>query len=121
MTATLTIRLSDEILAALRSTGTMTISLEAPAGGGGARRGGGSPPREGSLAARILDWAQAHGETFGIPDVIREFGIKRGHASMELSKLAGSARPIRRTGRGVYEYAGPAKPTRRRKTTKKRK
>ena len=83
---------------------------------------GQAAPREGSLPARILDWAQARGGSFGVPDVVREFGIKRGHASMEMSKLANGARPIRRTGRGVYEYAGAGEsPGRRRKTVKKRK
>jgi len=100
-------------------------AVESKAAPASTRRGGKKPkkravaaPREGSIAARILDWAQARG-SFGVPDVVREFGIKRGHASMEMSKLANGARPIRRTGRGVYEYAGA--PPRRRKTVKKRK
>jgi len=108
MTATLTIRLSDDVLEALRASKTITIAFEAPAERGGARRKDRVQPREGSLPARVLEWAERRGKPFGNADVMKEFKLSRAHASMLLSRVANGSTSIQRTGRGVYEFGGPA-------------
>jgi hypothetical protein len=78
------------------------------------------PPREGSLPARILEWAAARGKPFGNADIEKRFKLSKGHASMATSTLAKVPHPIERTGRGVYEYVGNGAATGARKTTTKR-
>ncbi len=99
MTAKLTIQFSDEVLDALRKVGSITIQLASKEGAVGAA------PREGSLPARILTWAEKRKRPFGTSDVAKRFKLSRAHASMTLSKLANGPYPVRRVRRGVYEYA----------------
>jgi hypothetical protein len=103
MTAKLTIALSDEVLDALRANKSITIRLES---GGGRGRGGSGmeEPREGSLPARLIDWAKGRDKTFGTKDVTRRFKLSRAHASMLLSRLANGPYPIHRERRGIYGY-----------------
>ncbi len=109
MTAKLTISFSDDVLAALRSNKSITIKLDSH-GTNGARRGGGrqamEEPREGSLPARVIDWAQTRKKNFGTLDITKKFKLSRAHASMLLSRLANGPYPIARAKRGVYSYAG---------------
>jgi len=111
MTAKLTILFSEEVLDALRSSRSITITL----GAGGARaaatargvrqaRGGSQQPREGSLPARVLDWAKKRGKPFGTADITKRFKLSRAHASMLLSRLASGPYHIRREKRGRYSY-----------------
>ncbi|MHC4934027.1 MAG: hypothetical protein ACYTGV_17775 [Planctomycetota bacterium] len=110
MAAKLTITFSDEILAALRTSRSITIRLETPRGGA---RGAGSQggkgrkeePRAGSLPARVIDWAKTRKKSFGTQDITKRFKLSRAHASMLLSRLANGPYPIRRQSRGVYAYA----------------
>jgi hypothetical protein len=103
MTAKLTIALSDEVLDALRANKSITIRLESGRGRGGGG-GGAEQPREGSLPARLIDWAKTRKKTFGTKDVTRKFKLSRAHASMLLSRLANGPYPIQRERRGVYSY-----------------
>jgi hypothetical protein len=112
MTAKLTILLSGEVLSALRASKNMTISV-GPGGGtgrGGApargprAAGGSDQPREGSLPARVLDWAKTRGRPFGTADVTKKFKLSRAHASMLLSRLASGPYAIRREKRGLYAH-----------------
>ena len=107
MTAKLTISFSDDVLAALRSNKSITIKLDSHTNG--ARRGGRQTmeePREGSLPARVIDWAQTRQKNFGTLDITKRFKLSRAHASMLLSRLANGPYPIARAKRGVYSYAG---------------
>ncbi len=98
MTAKLTIQFSDDILDALRKAGSITIQLASKESAGGAA------PREGSLPARVLAWAEKRKRPFGCLEVEKRFKLSRAHASMILSRLANGP-PVSRVRRGVYEYA----------------
>ncbi len=100
MTATLTIQFSDEILDALRKSRSITIQLMSNGGASGD-----AGPREGSLPARVLAWAEKRKRPFGCLEVEKRFKLSRAHASMILSKLANGVYPMSRVRRGVYEYA----------------
>ncbi len=100
MTAKLTIVFSDEVLAALKASKSITITLAGASG----RGGGGNEPRAGSLPAKLIDWAEARKTTFGTRDVSRRFKLSRAHASMLLSRLANGPYPIHRLKRGVYTF-----------------
>ena len=109
MTAKLTILLSGEVLAALRAGRTMKIVAGSNGNGhpAPARTGGGATaeqPREGSLPARVLEWAKSRGKPFGTPDITKKFKLSRAHASMLLSRLASGPYAIRREKRGLYRY-----------------
>ena len=83
MTAKLTISFSDDILAALRANKSITIKLDSHGNGSGRRRRGPmEEPREGSLPARVIDWAQVRKKTFGTMDITKKFKLSRAHASM---------------------------------------
>lgn len=110
MTAKLTISFSDDILAALKANKSITIKLDSHRGG--ARRLGAGEmeePRPGSLPARVIEWSQTRGKTFGTQDIVKRFKLSRAHASMLLSRLANGPYPIDRARRGVYEFAGNSK------------
>jgi hypothetical protein len=77
-----------------------------PAATARGKRAKGKAPREGSLPARVLEWAAARGKPFGNTDVEKRFKLSRAHASMVTSTLANGPYPIRRKERGVYEFAG---------------
>ena len=124
MTAKLTISLSDEVLEALQRNQTLIINLETSGGGrsGNGRRArkgpgrpkgrprgrppGGEEPRAGSLPARVIEWAEKRGKSFGTNDITKKFKLSRAHASMLLSRLANGSFPIRREARGVYIFGG---------------
>jgi len=99
MTATLTINMSRELLDTLVKTKSITIELVA-AGHGGPT--GNKQPREGSLPARVLVWAEKRGKTFHVDHIMSRFKLTRAHASMVLSKLANGPYAIQRPSRGVY-------------------
>lgn len=103
MTAKLTIAFSPEVLEALKANKSITIKLGGGAGSRGGANGSGAP-REGTLPARLIDWAQKKKGTFGTKDVERKFNLSRAHASMLLSRLANGPFPIRRQKRGVYAF-----------------
>jgi hypothetical protein len=110
MTAKLTILLSGEVLSALRAAKNMTITVGGGRGAApaqaerGVARNGGGEPREGSLPARVLDWAKARSKPFGTADITKKFKLSRAHASMLLSRLASGPYAIRREKRGRYTY-----------------
>jgi len=105
MTATLTIKLSDEVLEALRGGKAINIKMATPAGRGGQPGGGGdAQPRPGTLPARLIDWASGLGRSFRTAEVQKQFKLSRAHASMLMSRLAGGAHPIERLQRGVYQH-----------------
>jgi len=107
MTASLTITLSDDVLKALKQSKSITVSLDS--GGRTAPGSRSSTPRAakgangyraGSLPAKLMAWAGGR-KSFGVPDVMKAFRIKRGHAAMLLSYVTkGGA--VRRVGRGDY-------------------
>lgn len=110
MTAKLTIVLSDGVLKALREAKSISVALDsggsapasAPAAKAKAKASGKSGPyREGSLPARLMAWASGLKKPFGVPDLMRKFKIKRGHASMLIAYVQkGGA--VKRVGRGEY-------------------
>lgn len=113
MTAKLTIMLSDEVLSALKASKAITVALQsgggraarpassgAPRGGGGAKAGDGGF-RAGSLPAKLMGWANGLKKPFGVPDLMKKFKIKRGHASMLVAYVV-KAGAVRRVGRGAY-------------------
>ncbi len=116
MTATLTIRMSDEVLGAIKANKSLTINLgggakaSAPAarppkaarGGKGKRSSG---PREGSHGAKLVAWAAKRGKPFGTPEVVKALKINRGHASMVLASVVAGGQVVRQ-GRGVYALRG---------------
>ena len=110
MTAKLTILLSGEVLAALRAGKTMKIVAGSNGNGhpapARATSGGATAdqPREGSLPARVLEWAKGRGKPFGTPDITKKFRLSRAHASMLLSRLASGPYAIKREKRGLYIY-----------------
>jgi len=105
MTAKLTIAFSPEVLDALKASKSITIRLESSSGSARGRGGGGAvEPREGSLPARLMDWAKGRKKPFGTKDVVKRFRLSRAHASMLLSRLANGPFPIHRERRGVYTY-----------------
>jgi hypothetical protein len=89
MTAKLTITLSDEVLKALKTEKNITVALAsgggaapasaAPAGATKATNGKAGPYRAGTLPAKLLSWAGGRKRPFGVPDLMKRFGIKRGH------------------------------------------
>ena len=101
MTAKLTIVFSDDVLAALKASKTITISMASAAA-----RGGGEEPRSGSLPARLIEWSRGRKGNFGTRDVVKKFKLSRAHASMLLSRLANGPYPIDRVRRGMYTYKG---------------
>ncbi len=100
MTAKLTIQFSDDVLDALRKSSSITIQMMSKGGASGATQ-----PREGSLPARVLAWAEKRKRPFGCLEVEKRFKLSRAHASMTLSKLANGPYAVSRVRRGVYEYA----------------
>ena len=115
MTVQLVIELSDEVLKALVAAKNMTITVTHGGRGGGASKPGSAYmpssdhviPREGSLPARILDWAEKRPKPFSTSDLVKRFKVSRAHASMLLTKLANGPYPIIRRQRGVYQHTGP--------------
>ena len=103
MTVSLTITLSEELLDALIKTKSITIELGATGPGGG--RLGNKQPREGSLPARVLVWAEKRAKSFRVEHIMKRFKLTRAHASMVLSKLANGPYAIHRPSRGVYAHA----------------
>jgi hypothetical protein len=103
MTASITITLSDEIIRILEKQGDLTLALDAT---GAARAPGatGAAFREGSLPAKLVQWAQGRKRPFGVRDVMKALRVKRAHASMVLTRVAGSGH-LRRVGRGAYVAA----------------
>jgi hypothetical protein len=111
MTASLTIKFSNEVLDALVQSRSITILLVSSEGDGKAARAAGSSKqpsqaRTGSLPSRVITWAEKRGSPFRNTDVEKRFKLSRAHASMLTSKLAGGRYPIRRLERGVYQYSG---------------
>ena len=114
MTAKLTIMLSDDVLKALRASKAITVALQsggrAPRGGASSgprpsRSGGGEGGfREGSLPAKLMSWAGGLKKPFGVPELMKKFKIKRGHASMLVAYVV-KAGAVRRVGRGSYAAA----------------
>ena len=103
MTVSLTITLSAEILDALVKAKSIAIDLGASGPGGG--QIGNKQPREGSLPARLLTWAEKRAKTFRVDHVVSRFKLTRAHASMVLSKLANGSYAIQRPRRGVYAHS----------------
>lgn len=122
MTATLTITLSDEILKVLKDEKSIAVALSsagrgtapaprsAPAAQAAPARASRSakgkkpdagPFRAGSLPARLVAWAGGRKRPFGVPDLVKKFRIKRGHASMLIAYVA-KAGAVKRVGRGAY-------------------
>jgi hypothetical protein len=122
MPATLTIKLGDSLLRALRASKSITVALGPGASDGAvrrtARRGRRARAtrgrrgtarkagafRPGSLPARLVAWAGGRKRPFGVPDLVRKFRIRRGHASMLIAYVA-KAGAVRRVGRGAYRAA----------------
>ena len=66
-----------------------------------ATSGTAGPYREGSLPAKLVAWAGGLKKPFGVPDLMKKFRIKRGHASMLIAYVSkGGA--VKRVGRGEY-------------------
>ena len=109
MTARLTISLSTDVLKALKTSKHITLAVASDGGPGRGSRGalprasGGKSEsfRSGSLPAKLVDWAKGLKKPFGVPDLMKKFKIKRGHASMLIAYVSkhGAAR---RVGRGAY-------------------
>jgi hypothetical protein len=113
MTAKLTIMFSDDVLKALKASKAITVALQsgarAPRGGSSGPRGGGARSgaggfREGSLPAKLMGWAGSLKKPFGVPDIMKKFKIKRGHASMLVAYVV-KAGAVDRVGRGQYTPA----------------
>jgi hypothetical protein len=113
MTVQLVIELSEEVLKALVASKNLTITV-AQTDKRGSRAKPGSAfmpasdniiPREGSLPARILEWAATRPKPFSTADLVRKFKVSRAHASMLLTKLANGPYPIERKQRGIYSYS----------------
>ena len=113
MTVQLVIELSEEVLKALVASKNLTITVAQAASRGGAAKPGSAfmpssdhiIPREGSLPARILDWAEKRGKPFSTADLVKRFKVSRAHASMLLTKLANGPYPIVRKQRGIYAHS----------------
>lgn len=112
MSVQLVIELSEDVLKALVASRNLTITVtqssspggeSQPAPGRGGARGN-VIPREGSLPARILGWAEKRGKEFSTTDLLRKFDVTRAHASMLLAKLANGPYPIVRRQRGIYQH-----------------
>jgi len=107
MTAKLTITLSPEVLKALRASKAIRVAVESGSGRGATGaprpRTGKEGFREGSLPAKLLQWAKGRKE-FRVPEVMKHLRIKRGHASM-LIAYASRAGAVKRVGRGSYRAA----------------
>lgn len=120
MTAKLTISLSTDVLKALQASKSITVALASGGGGGGsapratsarALRSSGSTAakgpagfRAGSLPAKLMGWAGGLKKPFGVPELMKKFRIKRGHASMLVAYVV-KAGAVRRVGRGAYSAA----------------
>jgi len=115
MTAKLTITLSPDVLKALRASKSISVAVESGAGrpagasratgpAGPVRGGKGGGFREGSLPAKLLQWAKGRKGPFSVPEVMKHLKIKRGHASM-LIAYASRAGAVKRVGRGAYKTA----------------
>ena len=103
MTAKLTISLSDDFLAALKASKSITIRLDS-AGSRSRSAEADGQPRAGSLPARTIEWARSRGRSFGTHDIERKLKVSRAHASMLLSRLASGPFPVTRVRRGEYKY-----------------
>jgi len=112
MTVQLVIELSEEVLKALVASKNLTITVaQSPNRGGTAKPDSAFMPssdhiipREGSLPARILEWAEKRPKPFSTADLVKRFKVSRAHASMLLTKLANGPYPIVRKQRGIYSY-----------------
>jgi hypothetical protein len=119
MTAKLTISLSPDVLKALQASKSITVALASGGGGGSApratsaraaRSSAGAAPkgpagfRAGSLPAKLMGWAGGLKKPFGVPELMKKFRIKRGHASMLVAYVV-KAGAVRRVGRGAYSAA----------------
>jgi len=114
MTARLTIVLGPDVLKALRRSNSIRVAAgsDAPAPRAASSRPAraaknGSPKpgaggfRAGSLPAKLMAWAGGLKKPFGVPDLMKKLGIKRGHASMLVAYVTkGGA--LKRVGRGAY-------------------
>jgi hypothetical protein len=112
MSVQLVIELSEEVLKALVASRNLTITVtqSGPGAGAGSNSDGSAPltnviPREGSLPARIIGWAETRNREFSTTDVVKKFGVTRAHASMLVAKLAKGPYPIVRQRRGIYQHA----------------
>ncbi len=124
MSVQLVIELSEDVLKALVASRNLTITVTQipPVRGNSGQAAGESPsamspsaasslkdnviPREGSLPARIIGWAEKRGREFSTTDLVKKFGVTRAHGSMLLAKLANGPYPIVRRHRGIYQHAG---------------
>ena len=88
--------LDEEVLDALRQSRSITIALAVGAPGSRAKA-----PREGSLPAKLVRWAQGRKRPFGTMDVMKALKITRAHASMVLTRST-AAGHLTRVGRGAY-------------------
>lgn len=110
MTAKLTITLSPDVLKALRASKNIRVAVESGASraplrsNAPARAAGKDGFREGSLPAKLIDWAKGRKSPFRVPEVMKQLKIKRGHASM-LIAYASRAGAVKRIGRGAYTTA----------------
>jgi hypothetical protein len=108
MTAKLTISLSPEVLRALRTSKTIRVAVDSgPGRAASAPRASDSAKdgfREGSLPAKLMNWAKGRKQPFRVPEVMKHLRIKRGHASM-LIAYASRAGAVKRVGRGAYTTA----------------
>jgi hypothetical protein len=108
MTAKLTITLSPEVLKALRTSKTIRLAVDTGVGRPRAMAPGPQVGkngfREGSLPAKLLQWAKGRKGPFRVPEVMKHLKIKRGHASM-LIAYASRAGAVKRVGRGAYTTA----------------
>ncbi len=122
MTASITITMSEDLLKTLLHTKELTIELGTPASiaEGGPRTHGRATPiaggfhspdgykiaRPGSLPDKVIAWAgkRKGKKHFTTNEVVKQFRLTRGHASMLLSKLVSEPYPIERAGRGIYIF-----------------
>lgn len=108
MGTAITISFSDEVLRALRKGAPIKLALVSPGGAARMGRAGATrrsrkaaTPREGSLPAKLQEFAKSQGKPFTTANVSEALKLSRAHASMLLVKAVAS-RSLRREGRGVY-------------------
>jgi len=109
MAATITIAFSDEVLTAMRKGAPIRLAMASaegasPRAAAPKRRGGRgkkAAPREGSLPARLAEFAKAATKPFTTAHVSKAFKLSRAHASLLLSRAVSSG-SLMREGRGVY-------------------
>jgi len=122
MTASITITMSEDLLKTLLQTKELTIELGTPTSvaAGGPKASGRATPisggfhspdgfkiaRPGSLPDKVIQWASKKKRHFTTQEVVKQFKLTRGHASMLLSKLVSEPYPVERAGRGIYIYTG---------------